>query len=452
MKSDATGTEQGLLARLGLGNPEARAWASYDWANSAMVTVVITAIFPIYFNRVASQGLDPDLAIARLAKATTVALVVVALAAPILGAVADVRALRKRFLLGFAGLGVLATAGLFTVQTGDWLAALVLFALANVGAAGSVVFYDALLPHVARRGEEDRLSTAGYALGYVGGGLVLAACILWIQNPGWVGLPVGDNLSDSEATFPTRLAFLVTAIWWGVFTLPILLRVPEPPPQLESDERPDDAPLRASLRRLSETLHELRRYRHAFWMLLAFLLYNDGIQTIIRMAAIYADSKGLGQGTVISTILAIQFIGIPFAFLFGALAGRYGPKRMIFLGLAVYGGITLLAYQMTANWHFVALGALVGMVQGGTQGLSRSLFASLIPQHKSGEFFAFFAVGEKFAGILGPLLFGLVTQMSGSAQNAILSVNLFFILGAGLLLKVNVEEGRAIAREADMCT
>ncbi len=218
---------------------------------------------------------------------------------------------------------------------------------------------------------------------------------------------------------------------------------------MEADESFGQAPLRTSFRRLGETLRDLRHYRHAFWMLLAFLLYNDGIQTIIRMAAIYASAQDLDQGLIIKTILAIQFVGIPFAFLFGSLAGRFGTKPMIFIGLVIYCGISILAYFMTANWHFVALGALVGMVQGGTQGLSRSLFATLIPQHKSGEFFAFFAVGEKFAGILGPLVFAVVIELTGSSQNAILSVIVFFIVGGALLTKVDVEAGRSAAREAD---
>jgi len=431
----------GLLERLGLGTREARAWAMYDWANSAMVTVIITAVFPIYFSRVA---------LGRLATATTVALTVVALIAPVLGAVADVRSLRKRFLAGFAGMGVLATAGLFTVQHGDWLQAAVLFALANVGAAGSVVFYDALLPHVAKEGEVDRLSTAGYALGYLGGGLVLAACLQWILNPGGFGLPSGEGLTQSEETLPTRLAFLATAIWWGAFTLPVLLRVPEPPASVEPDERLDASPIRTSFQRLGETMSELRRYRHAFVMLVAFLLYNDGIQTIIRMASAYADAQGLDNTIVIQTVLASQFVGIPFAFLFGGLAGKLGVKRMIYLGLGVYGVITLLAYGMSEDWHFIALGAMVGLVQGGTQGLSRSLFATLIPQHKSGEFFAFFAIGEKFAGILGPLIFSLMITVSGSAQDAILSVLVFFVLGGLLLTRVDVEEGRRVAREAEV--
>ncbi|MFT5289246.1 MAG: UMF1 family MFS transporter [Planctomycetota bacterium] len=449
MTLDVSKSREGILSRLGLGTPAARAWATYDWANSAMVTVVITAIFPIYFKNVAAEGMESDLAIVRLARATTIALIAVALVAPVLGAIADVKAQRKRFLVGFAGLGVLATAGLFTVQSGDWMQALVFFALANIGAAGSVVFYDALLPHVSPPGGEDKLSTAGYALGYVGGGLVLAACLVWIQNPGWIGLPSGEGLSSAQATLPTRIAFLVTAIWWGLFTLPLLFRVPEPAAQMEADESLGQAPLRTSFRRLGETFSELRHYRHAFWMLLAFLLYNDGIQTIIRMAAIYASAQDLDQDLIIKTILAIQFVGVPFAFLFGSLAGRFGPKSMIFVGLIVYCGISILAYFMTANWHFVALGALVGMVQGGTQGLSRSLFATMTPQHKSGEFFAFFAVGEKFAGILGPLMFAAVIEFTGSSQNAILSVILFFIVGGALLTKVDVEAGRAAAREAD---
>ena len=440
---------QGFLAKPGLDHPEPRAWAMYDWANSAMVTVIITAIFPIYFKNVAAEGLDGDFAQKWYGYATSIALIIVAFIAPVLGAVADVKAAKKKLLLSFAAVGVAATACLYFVQHGDWVLGLVLFGVANVGAAGSVVFYDALLPHVARAGETDRLSTAGYAVGYVGGGLVLGLSVLCIQKPEWFGLPSGDGLSAAQETLPARLSFVVVALWWAIFTIPLWRRVSEPPRALEPDERPGESVVKASFQRLGETFKELRRYKHALLMLVAFLIFNDGIQTIIRMAVIYASSKELDDGVVMTTIFAIQFVGIPFAFLFGHVAGRFGAKRMVLFGLVVYCAISVLGYFMSTEMHFIALGALVGMVQGGTQGLSRSLFASLIPKHKSGEFFAFFAVGEKFAGILGPTIFALVIEATGSPQTAILAIIAFFVIGGGLLVFVDVEEGRRIAQEVD---
>lgn len=436
------------LARLALERPEARAWALYDWANSAFMTTVVTAVFPIYFLEVARE-LGSETAQVRFSQATTAALILSALMAPLLGTLADFRALKKRFLAAFALLGILASGALFWALPGRWEFALVAFALANIGAAGSVAFYDALLPHVAPRGQMDRLSSSGYALGYAGGGLCLAFNLACILAPGAFGLPSGAGLTPAEATLPVRLAFLVVALWWLVFTLPLLWRVGEPPRLLEVDERADSAVLRVSFQRLGETFRELRRYRQAFLMLVAFLIYNDGIATIIRMAGLYAAAKGFDRGLVIGTLLAVQFIGIPCAFLFGGLAERFGPKRMILAGVLAYCGISVLAYFMTSLWHFVVLGVLVALVQGGTQALSRSLFASLIPRHKSGEFFGFFGIGEKFAGIFGPLLYGQAIAWSGSEQGAILSVIPFFVVGGLLLLRVDVEAGRAAVREVE---
>ncbi len=433
------------MRRFALDRPEARAWALYDWANSAFWTTVITAVFPVYYLELARE-LGSDEAQQRFAQATTLALVASAVIAPVLGALADFRALKKRMLALFGSLGALSTGALFLALPGEWEFALTCFGLANVGAAASVAFYDALLPHVAPPGEMDRLSASGYALGYLGGGLCLALNLSWILRPAWFGLPTGDGLSPAQATLPVRLAFLSVAVWWLVFMLPLLWVVKEPPRQLESDEQASASMLRVSLQRLGETFRELRTHRQAFLMLLAFLIYNDGIATVMRMAALYASAKQLGSGAVIGTVLAVQFVGIPCAFAFGALAPRFGPKRLILAGLLVYCGIGVLAYFMTSALHFVLLGVLVGLVQGGTQALSRSLFASLIPPHKSGEFFAFFGVAEKFAGILGPLLFAAAISWSGSAQTAILVVIPFFVVGGLVLLRVDVAAGREAVR------
>ena len=443
------GESRGLLAKLGLARPEARAWAMYDWANSAMVTTIITAVFPIYFQTVAADGLAPEIATQRYSIATTLALVLVAVMAPVLGALADVKASKKRFLVVFAGLGTGSVACLFFVEHGDWMLGLSLFVLANVGAAASVAFYDALLPHVAKPEEMDRLSASGYALGYLGGGLLLALNLAWIEKPHWFGLPSGEGLTPEQKTLPARLAFLSVAVWWAAFTLPLLLSVREPKRAYEPDESAGQSALRTSFQRLGETFRELRHYKHAFLMLVAFLVYNDGIVTIIRMATIYGKEKGFPQGSLIAAILLVQFVGIPFAILFGRLADRFRPKPLIFVALLVYAGIGVLAYFMSSIEHFIALAVLVAMVQGGAQALSRSLFASMIPRHKTGEFFALYAIGEKFAGIFGPGLFAVISLATGSSQNAILSVVVFFGVGALILRKVDVEEGRRVARASE---
>jgi len=438
-----------LLARLGLDRPELRAWAMYDWAASSMQTTIMVAVFPIYFVKVAGAGLAESGATQRLATVNTIALVVIALLSPVLGAVSDYGGTKKRFLAGFMLLGILAVAGMWWIHTGDLALAQWLFVLSLIGVAGSFVFYEALLPHVARAEEIDRVSTAGYALGYIGGGLLLALNLAWIQKPAWFGLPAGPDLAEGAATLPARLAFLSVAVWWLVFSIPLFRRVPEPPPRLESDERRGENPVRAAFVRLGETFHELRGYRQAFLMLLAFLIYNDGIQTIIKMATAYGTELGIGQNALIGAILLVQFVGIPCSFLFGALAGRIGAKPALFMGLLAYTVISILGYFMKTAAHFYVLAGLVGMVQGGTQALSRSLFASMVPPHKSGEFFGFFSVFEKFAGIFGPLIFAGTIAATGSSRNAILSVIGFFAVGAAILALVDVDQGRREAQAAE---
>jgi UMF1 family MFS transporter len=336
---------------------------------------------------------------------------------------------------------------MFFIYTGDWILASVLFILANIGANGSFVFYDALLPHIASDDEVDRVSTAGYALGYLGGGSLLALNLAWILKPQWFGLPVGESLS-ATGTLPTRLNFLSVAIWWLVFSIPLFVRVREPAPrgELTADGAVGSLPIRAAVDRLIETGRSLKRYRQAFLMLLAFLIYNDGIGTIMRMATIYATEIQIPKEFTIAAILIVQFVGIPCAFAFGTLAGVIGAKRSIGIGLFVYAMICVVGYFMTTGTHFLVLAILVGLVQGGTQALSRSLFASLIPRDISGEFFGFFGVAEKFAGIFGPAIFFIINWMSGSSRGAIVSIIAFFVVGGLLLSLVDVAEGQRLAR------
>jgi UMF1 family MFS transporter len=417
-----------LSSRLGLHTPEIRAWTMYDWANSAFLTVVVTAVFPIYYRSVAAEGLTATQATGRFGLATTLALVIAALIAPPLGQLADRTGSRLKLLGRFLALGVLATAGMALIGQGDWMLALVLFVVGNIGASGATVFYDALLPHVARPSEVDRVSSAGYALGYVGGGLMLLIALILIMKGKAFGL---------EGTVPTRISFVLVALWWACFSLPLFRKVKEP-----------DALVAGGLdgwwnsfARVGATLSDLRKYPQAMLLLLAFLLYNDGIQTIIRMATIYGEELGLDRNLMIAAIVMVQFVGIPFAFLFGALAGWIGTKRAIFLGIAGYVAITFLGWQMKTGREFLILAALVGTVQGGTQALSRSLFSRMIPAARSGEFFGFFAIFEKFAGIFGPLLFSVAIYATGSTRTAILTTLVFFIAGGLLLLKVDVARG-----------
>jgi UMF1 family MFS transporter len=429
-----------ILERLGLHRRELRAWAMYDWANSAFWTTVIVAVFPPFFSDYAAAGLTPAEATARFAWSTTFAVTLVAMIGPILGAVADYRAMKKKLLAVFMAVGVTATLLMATIDRGNWTYAALLFVIANIGVAASQVFYDSLLPHIAAPDELDRVSTSGFAVGFLGGGVLLLVNLAWILSPATFGLP------DTVAAI--KLSFASVAFWWLIFSIPLMRRVPEPPRALEADETGAENSIRAALVRVWETFHELRGYRQAFLMLVAFLLYNDGIQTIIRMASIYGAEIGIDRNAQIAAFVVVQFTGIPCSFGFGWLAGRIGAKRALYLALTVYIGISILGYFMTTTWHFFALAFLVGMVQGGSQALSRSLFARMIPKHKSSEYFGFFSVFEKFAGIFGPALFAASVTLFGSSRAAILSVIVFFIVGAAVLTRVNVAEGEAQAVQA----
>jgi UMF1 family MFS transporter len=411
----------------------------YDWANSAFTTTIITAIFPVYFTAVAGAHLPQGEATRLLARTTTIALAISAVLAPLLGAVADFAPVKKWLLGLFMALGSVASAGLAFAYAGDWLYAAVVFGIGNIGFAASLTFYDSLLPHVASDGEIDRVSTAGYALGYLGGGILLALNVAWILTPATFGL--------RDSAQASRLSFLSVAIWWALFSIPLLRRVPEPAIRAPQSFGSPLGVIAAAFRGLAQTLRDLRRYKHAFLMLVAFVIYSDGINTIIRMATSYGTEIGIDQGALITAILLVQFVGIPFAFLFGMLAGIIGPKTSIFIALGVYTLISVMGYYMKTERDFYLLALMVAAVQGGSQALSRSLFASMIPRDRSSEFFGFFSVFEKFGAIAGPATFALASTVTGSSRSAILSVIAFFIIGAGLLSLVNVTEGQRAAQE-----
>jgi MFS transporter, UMF1 family len=333
----------------------------------------------------------------------------------------------------FMLMGVTGAALLYFVRTGDWFMASIFFILGNIGFSGSLVFYDSLLPHIARPDEIDQVSARGYAMGYLGGGILLAVNLAMIM------------LAPEELTATmTRLTFLTVAVWWLVFSFPILRIVQEPPRRILLGEENFSA-LQASFSRLKQTFREIRNYRDLFTFLVAFWFYNNGIGTIIVMATIYGAEIGIGTTTLIGTLLMVQFLGVPFAFLFGWLAKRIGTKPSIYLALLIYTLISILGYFMQFEWHFWALGAAVATVQGGSQALSRSLLGRMMPRSKSAEFFGFFSVSEKFAGIAGPALFAVVSQVMGHSRLSIVSLVIFFAIGAILLSRVNEKEGIRVA-------
>jgi UMF1 family MFS transporter len=413
----------------------------YDWANSAFMTTVTTALFPIVFRTVAVQGGLPEHdATAYWGYTSSLALLLVALTAPLLGATADHTGGKKRYLGAFAAVGIVFTASLalITRQSEAWFLAATLYVLASLGFAGGNVFYDSLLPHVAPGDEIDRVSARGFALGYLGGGLLLALNIAWIRWPHAFGLP--------NPQIAVRVSFLSVAVWWAAFSIPFFRRVPEP----LVVRRPGAAavPITEGFRRLAATFRDIRRYRHLGLFLLAYWAYTDGIGTIFRMATAYGHEIGIDPTGMITALILIQVTAIPFTFLFGRLAGVIGAKRSILLSLAVYAGVSVSAYFMTTTAHFYILALAVATVQGGSQALSRSLFGRMVPRHKSAEFFGFYSTSSKFAGMFGPLVFGLISQAAGGSRLSILSIIGFFIVGAILLSRVDIEEGiRAAGRE-----
>jgi UMF1 family MFS transporter len=432
-------------------NPHRKAiwgWALYDWANSAFATTVMAGFFPVFFKQYWSHGADVNLSTAQLGFGNAVAGLAIAVLAPIIGAVADTASAKKRFLVFFAYLGALATALLYWVGQGQWVWAIVCYALGIVGFSGANVFYDALLPCVAPRNRLDAVSSLGYALGYLGGGLLFLLNVAMSLTPRTFGL--------ADATAAVRLAFISVALWWGGFTAFTILWVPEP--------RAAKAPLGlrqaagAGIRELRETFRKIRQFKPTLIFLIAYWCYIDGVDTIIRMAVDYGLSLGFSSRDLIAALLVVQFVGFPAALVFGRLGQRWGPRRAIFLAIAIYMAVTIWGAMMTNRLEFYAMAVIIGLVQGGIQALSRSYYARLIPAEHPAEFFGFYNMLGKFASIIGPALMGAVgllvrqslmpespsvEQMARIGQIAsrtgILSLLVLFAAGAILLWRVKDE-------------
>jgi UMF1 family MFS transporter len=417
-----------------------RAWCMYDWANSAFAATVMAAMYPPFFRSLAvAAGVPEHTATAYWGYTASLALAIVALSAPVLGAIADHRGLRKRSLAVFAAIGIAAIAASIVNRGDTWLLAAALYMVANIGFAGGNVFYESLLPSVARPEELDRVSARGYAMGYLGGGLLLVVNAMWVVRPELFGMP--------DAGFAVKASFLSVAVWWAAFSIPLFRRVSEPP----ADPRPGARrnPLAEGFGRLASTFREIRRYRQLLVFLAAFWIYNDGISTIIKMATAFGSEIGIGIQHMITALVITQFVAFPFALLFGRLGERITAKRAILLALAVYAVICGLGYFMQTPLHFYLLAVAVGTVQGGSQALSRSLFAAMVPRHKTAEFFGFFGASGKFAGIFGPLLFAVISQLTGQSRSSIFALIAFFVVGGLVLSRVDVDAGIAVARDAE---
>jgi UMF1 family MFS transporter len=420
-------------------NRKVFAWALYDWANSAFATAVLAGFFPIFFKQYWSQGSPATESTFQLGLANSLASTVIVLLAPVLGAIADAGNLRKRFLFSFALLGIVMTAGLYFVGAGQSLPALICFTLAAIGFSGSMIFYDALIVVVTDEAHYDIVSAWGYALGYLGGGLLFGFTVLMSLWPAWFGF--------ADTASAVRTAFLLVAIWWLLFSLPLLYLVPEQRRPLAS--KGTWHAIQAGLQQLAGTLRRIRQLRYVLLFLLAYWLYIDGVDTIVRMAVDYGMALGFAPDNLITALLITQFIGFPAAIAYGMLGERIGAKVALLGGIGVYFVVTLLAWRMDSVYEFYLLAMIIGLVQGGVQALSRSLFARMIPTGKSAEFFGFYNMLGKFAAILGPVLVGIVGLLTQSARTGILSVSILFLAGGVLLYFVNVDAARRMAAELE---
>ncbi len=397
-------------------------WALYDWANSAFATTVMAGFFPVFLKQYWSVGVDATVSTARLGVANGVASAVIALLAPLLGAIADRGGARVRLLLLFTVLGVAMAAALYWVERGDWPLAVLFYVLAALGFSGGATFYDSLLLDVAEDKELDLVSGFGYAIGYLGGGLLFLLNVIMTLQPQLFGL------ADTAAA--VRMSFLTVAIWWALFTLPLLLFV---------RERRALAPLgplaamRAGWRELIETVRHLRGYRSVVLFLVAYWLYIDGVNTVIKMAVDYGLALGFEASSLITALLITQFVAFPAALAFGWLGKRSGPRLGILVCIVVYLGVTIWAYWLDEVTEFYTMAVVIGLVQGGIQSLSRSYYGRLVPPEKAAEFFGFFNMMGKFAAVVGPVLMGWVALATGSSQLAILSIAVLFAAGGALL-------------------
>ena len=409
-------------------------WAFYDWANSAYSTTVMAGFFPLFFKEYWADPNNPTHSTFYLGMANSIASLVVAALAPLLGSVADQGSTKKKFLILFAFLGVIMTGGLWMVAQGNWQMAVFFYVLATIGFASGNVFYDALLPGLASEERVDVVSSLGFGLGYLGGGLLFLVNVFMYLKPEIFGIPDGATA--------IKISFLSVAVWWAVFTIPLILFVPEP-------KNYDTVDFKNAVRmgwiQLVQTFKEIRNMKVVGTFLLAYWFYIDGVDTIIRMAVDYGMSLNFPGESLIIALLIVQFVAFPAALIYGWLASKIGTKTAIMVGIIAYSFITLLGYFMTEAWHFYVLAILIGLFMGGIQALSRSLYIRIIPPAKSAEFFGFYNMLGKFAAIIGPALMGTIALATGSARLGILSILLLFILGAFFLNKVDIEEGKRLA-------
>ncbi len=399
------------------------AWALYDWANSAFATSVLAGFIQAFYGTFWHPGVSAERSTAELNFVNAFTGILVALMAPVLGAIADRGGAKKGLLFAFLVFGVVGTGLLAIPGQGQYVLALTFFGIGAIGFAGANVFYDSLLVDVAPRGKLDFVSSFGFALGYLGGGLLFLVNVIMVSKPELFDLP--------DKTTAVRVAFLTVAVWWALFSVFLFVFVKE----RKLSERPSFSVLaRDGFRQVARTFAELKRYRTAFVFLLAYVFYIDGVNTVIRTAVKFGSDIGFETADLMKALLLVQFVGFPAAIVFGWIGQRIGPRRGILIGVGAYACITLLASQMNSLREFYALAFSIACFQGGVQALSRSYFASQIPGEKAGEFFGFYNMVGKFTAIIGLTLMAVVGLVWESVRVGLASVTLLFIVGGAILL------------------
>lgn len=413
-----------------------RSWALYDWANSAFATTVMAGFFPIFFKKYWADPENLTQSTYYLGLANSIASILVAALAPFLGAIADRGTAKKKFLFTFAFLGVIMTGGLWMVAQGQWQIAILFYILATVGFSGGNIFYDSLLPGVASKKKVDYVSSLGFGLGYLGGGILFLVNVLMYQMPEMFGIVDGATA--------IRLSFLSVAIWWAVFSIPIILWVEEP--KIHNKVGIFKS-ISLGWKQLVGTIRDIKHLKVVGLFLFAYWFYIDGVDTIVRMAVDIGVTLGFDDSALIIALLMVQFIAFPCTLLFAKYSHKVGIKNAIMTGIVGYGVITFLGYFMTQTWHFFILAGMIGLFQGGIQALSRSLYTRLIPKEKAAEFFGFYNMLGKFAAVIGPFMLGTITVITGNVRLGILSILILFIIGGFLLIKVDIKEGEKMAKE-----
>ncbi len=411
-------------------NRQSVAWAVYDCGNSGFALSVLAVLFPLFLGVYWSAG-DPGSAVtSRLTWATAIASVIVCIIAPVIGAIADSGGYRKRLLFVFAAFGAASTAALSVIGEGGWLPALGLFICASVGYYGANVFYDSLLVDVSRSRFYSLVSNLGHAVGYVGGAILLAVQVWMISTPGTLGFAgINDVI---------RFGFIMVGIWWLIWMAPLMLIVRE----TKYEQAMTDGTVRAAYHELKNTFLRVRKYREAFLFLGAYWFYIGGLFTVIFMAVNFGQRLGFSEQDLVTALLITNFVGFPATLGYGFIGHYFGPKLSLYLGLAVYIVITCWAAFLRDVQQFYVMAIIIGMVQGGVQGMSRSLYASLIPVEHSGEFFGFYNMVTKFSHVLGPVLVGIVAFVTDEPKYILVVLLPMFVLGALLLMRVDTSQAR----------